>query len=270
MADDTEINTNAVVEEPTEATPAEETTTQEESVAKPADESPEPSQPEEEAEAPAETTTEDDGEQAAPEQMSRRKAKRLEKLEGLVERLRSQDKVPERKSDGINYRDMIDAPNEVYADLETKSKEFGDSQFSAGLEQAKSIQFHTRLELDSPKVETIYESMGLEQEQRRAIDNWYLSTVGYNSQTETPQNANLRYVHFVEAIKELTENVTSSKTAQTTQNIAKQAASTGLRPDGSSAKRLDLSKAPDQMTNEELNAAINANLPRDARGRFTS
>jgi hypothetical protein len=55
---------------------------------------------------------------------------------------------------------------------------------------------------------------------------------------------------------ELVDEVSSRKVQQSQKNIAKQASRTGLRPDGSSAKRLDLSKPPEAMTDEELDAMI--------------
>lgn len=206
-------------------------------------------------------------EEETPQPMSRRKAKRLEKLEGLVERLRTPESTSRAKSQGIDYREMIQADDEVYNQLEEKSKEYGQAQFDAGLDQAKSIQFHTRLEIDAPKIETKYEQLNPESSEfnpvlNQTIQDWYLATVGYDGRTDTVQNAALRYGDFVEGLMELADNMAGAKSAQTTQNIAKQAASTGLRPDGSSATRLDLTKAPEQMTDEELAAVINQSLPK--------
>ena len=214
----------------------------------------------------------EEGEEAPP-QMSRRKAERLEKLEGLVERLKGPEMKPKAPTDGINYREMLDAEPEVYEQLEAKSQEFGQSQFDAGREQANTIQFHTRLEIDAPKIEAKYpqfdkDSVEFNPAVADAINKWYLATVGYNSQTNSVQNANVRYADFVEGIMELADNMAGVKTTKTASNIAKQAASTGLRPDGSSARGLDLGKAPEDMTDEELNAVISRDLPRDIRGRF--
>jgi len=59
---------------------------------------------------------------------------------------------------------------------------------------------------------------------------------------------------------ELADRTAATKTQKSAKNIAKQAAQTGLRPDGSKAKRLDLSKAPEQMSDEELDAFISSKL----------
>jgi hypothetical protein len=207
--------------------------------------------------------------------MSRRKAKRLEKLEGLVQRLRGPQAQPERKTDSIDYRKMIEADDQVYDQLDRASQDFGNKQYEAGLQQANSVRFHTRLEIDAPRIEGKYpqfdkESSDFNPGLASAVNEWYLATVGYDPQTDTVRNADVRYAGFVEGIMELAEAMAGAKTTKTTENIARQAANAGLRPDGSSAKPLNLNKAPQDMTNEELNAFIGANLPRDTRGRFTS
>lgn len=231
----------------------------------------EPSQVEEEPEE-SQATEQEEVVDEDPEPMSRRKAKRLEKLEGLVERLKG-PQTAEHKSEGINYRELLDADDEVYDQLETKSKEFGTSQYNAGLEQAKSIQFHTRLEIDAPRVEAKYpqfdkESPDFNPHLANSVNEWYLATTGYNPKTDTVNNANVRYADFVEGIMEVADAMASSKNTKSAANIAKQAASTSLRPDGSRNKSFDLSKAPEDMSDEELSAAISQTLPRDARGRF--
>ena len=219
-------------------------------------------------------TPEEESETEEPP-MSRRKAKRLEKLESLVERLRGQESPQAPKAEGLDYRKLIEADDAVIQNLEAKSQEYGQAQFNAGLEQAKSIQFQTRLEIDAPRVEAKYsifdkESPDFDPAVTSSINNWFLASVGYDAQTGFVANPNVRYVDFVEGIMELADNMAGVKTTESVKNIAKQAATTGLRPDGSSARSMDLSKHPSEMTNEELEAAVKVSLPRDSRGRFAS
>ncbi len=87
--------------------------------------------------------------------------------------------------------------------------------------------------------------------------------VGYDAETDTVKNPNIRYADYIEAQMELAEAIAGEKNQKTVQNIAKQAATTGLRPDGSKAKGLNLNQSPDQMTDEELAAAIAATLPKN-------
>lgn len=233
-------------------------------------EPPAPEQPEEteqEEPAVAEAPAEEEGEEQTPPQVSNRKAKRLEKLEGLVERLKGSEAEAPKSSEGINYREMIDAPDEVIEQLETRSKEYGTSQFNAGLEQSKSIQFHTRLEIDAPRVEAKYpifdkESPDFNPAVADSINKWYLTSVGYDGKTDRVNNANVRYADFVEGIMELADNMAGEKNTQSVKNITKQAATTGLRPDGSVSKKLDLNKAPQDMSTEELYAALGQTPPK--------
>jgi hypothetical protein len=62
---------------------------------------------------------------------------------------------------------------------------------------------------------------------------------------------------------ELVEEIAGQKNAQSVKNIVKQAAATGLRPDGSSAKRLNLNQSEKTMTLEELYAAIGQKPPKN-------
>lgn len=262
---DEDANKPVVTEEQAPSEPQEE--------APEAPETPEPETPEQPEEEP-QASAEEEVENVDPQPMSRRKAKRLEKLEGLVQRLRGAEPPKTQPDSGINYRDMIQADDDVYQQLEQASQTYGQQQYQQGLQEAKAIQFHTRLEIDAPRVEAKYAQFNKESSEFNpamadAINQWYLASVGFDAKTGYVANPNVRYAEFVEGIMELADTMASTKTAKTTQNIAKQAASTGLRPDGSSAKPLNLNKAPHEMTNEELNAAISGSLPRDARGRFT-
>ena len=86
------------------------------------------------------------------------------------------------------------------------------------------------------------------------INNLYLKMVGFNNKTGLVSNPNIRYKEFVDSYMELGDEIASSKVASTTKNIAKQAANTGLRPDGSSAKRLNLNQPIENMSDAELKA----------------
>lgn len=263
-----EVKEEQPVEEPQEPTQAEEAPeapeTPEEEPSQP-EEEPEPEQPE----APAE-------EPEAPKPMSRRKAKRLDKLENLLERIKGPESSaqPDKPSEEFNLGDLIDADPEVIENLNKRTADYGAAQRKAGLEEANAIRFHTRLEIDAPRVESKYPifdpgAAEFNPAVADSINRWYLATVGYDAKTDRVTNPNVRYADFVEGIMELADNMADKKVATTKQNIAKQAATTGLRPDGSSP-RMNLGKSPEDMSDAELEAAISATMPRDARGRFTS
>jgi len=228
-------------------------------------------EPKEQTEAPEEEQATEE----APE-MSRRKQKRLEKLEGLVNKLKGEDRppTPQQQQSGIDYRKLIEADEEVYKQLDKVSQDYGQEQYQAGVQQVNAAEFRLRLDFDAPRVESKYPQFDKSSEEfdpslANSVNQWYLSTVGFNAQSGTVQNPNVRYSDFVEGIMELADNMATTKTETTSQNIAKQAANTGLRPDGSSPKSFDLNKAPEDMTEEELEAAVNMTMPRDSKGRFT-
>jgi hypothetical protein len=239
----------------------------------PQEDSPEsaPEQPEEETpeeELKEEPSEEEEGEEQAPPQMSRRRAKRLEqaqgnlaKLENLVSKLKG-DEAPVQvpKPQGIDYKEVLNADDDTIAQFEADRLATAEASFNQGREQSKSIQFHTRLEIDAPKVESKYsifdkDSPDFKPETADAINRWYLTSVGYNPQNDTVANPNLRYSDFVEGIMELSDSVGNVKLETSRKNIASQAANTGLRPDGSTTK-LNLNKSATEMTDDELKAKM--------------
>jgi hypothetical protein len=224
-------------------------------------------QPEaESAEAPADEEpaekeeVEEQGEESAP-QPSRRENLRIQQL---LEKLQKQPQAPaEHKAPtGIDYGATLDADPEVISQLESDRQQVAATSYNEGLEQAKSIQFHTRLEIDAPKVESKYKQLNPEDKENfnpalaNAVNTWYLQTSGYDQQTGKVANPNIRYAEFVEGIMELGRVIGSQESVKAAKNVAKQAATTGLRPDGSTAKRLDLNKAPGAMSDEELDAFL--------------
>lgn len=221
----------------------------------------------------AESEPEQSEEQAEEEEpsetppISRRKAARLEKLESLVDRLKGEEKQPAfNQPKGMDYRKTLDADEETVNQLEADRKSYAEASFQQGVEQARTLQFHTRLEIDSPRVESKYPlfdtgSSEFKPEAANAINRWYLAAVGYDAENDTVKNPNVRYMDFVDGIMELADSMAGVKVEKTQQNIAKQAAQTGLRPDGSSAK-MNLNKPPGQMTDEELKAVIAQAIPK--------
>lgn len=220
----------------------------------------EPEQSEEEEPAPEEPIVEEEGEKEAPQPMSKRKAERLAKLENLVSKLKADETPTTVTPTGMDYGTELNADEETIARLEADRKSAAQTSFNEGLERAKSIQFHTRWELDSPRIESKYpmfdvSSPEFKEETAKSIVNWYMSTVGYDPITDTVVNEKLRLYDFVEGIMELSDSMAGAKVETTKKNIAKQAAYTGIRPDGSAAK-MNLNKAPEDMTDDELKEAM--------------
>lgn len=215
----------------------------------------------EEEPAPAEAPAEEEPEEKPP---SRRESLRIQQLLSKLKEPQAENKV----EGGLDYSKSLDADPEVVAQLEADRKAVAQAEYQKGLDQAKSIQFHTRLEIDAPKVENKYPQLNKESDQfdpviADALNNHYLHLVGYDQATDRVQNPNLRYADFIEAQFELAGALATEKITKTSQNIAKQAAQSGLRPDGSATK-LNLNKAPEEMSDEELDAVLKT-LPKNAR-----
>ncbi len=220
---------------------------------------PEPEVPE--AKAPQESEAEETPvEEEKPP--SRRESLRIQQL---VDKLKEKPVQAEPKVEGLDYGTALDADPEVIKQLEDDRTAASQSSFNQGIEQAKSIQFHTRLEIDAPKIESKYplfdkDSEDFNPDVSNAINSWYLATVGYDQASDRVGNPNIRYADFVESMMELVDRTAGAKVEKTTANIAKQAAQTGVRPDGSSTK-LNLNKAPEDMTDEELYAVLGQTPP---------
>lgn len=208
-----------------------------------------------------------EGEEAPVEetpQPSRRENLRIQQLIQKMKQAPQQQEQP--KAQGIDYRTALDADDEVYSRLESDRETFGAQQYQQGIKQAESIQFHTRLEIDAPKIASKYKQFDTESPEfnpavANAVNEWYLATAGFDPNTNQVQNANVRYADFVEGIMEMADEIAGQKVQKATKNIAKQAAKTGVRPDGSRAKRMNLDQAPQNMTDEELAAAISRFMP---------
>lgn len=202
--------------------------------------------------------------EAEPEKPSRRESLRIQKL---LSELKNRSPEPKSTVNGLDYNTALDADQEVISQLEADRRGYGDKRYNEGLQQVESIQFHTRLELDAPKVENKYPQLNPNDKEHfnpataDAVNNLYINAVGYDPNTRLAQNGNIRYADFVDGIMELADEIAGDKTTKATKNIAKQAAKTSIRPDGSTSKRLDLNKAPQAMTDEELEAVIARSIP---------
>ncbi len=202
-------------------------------------------------------------EQPQEERVSRRAEKRIQsqslKIKNLLaEKAELERRLPENPK-GLDYSRELEADDETISRLDADRKQYGESAYSQGLEQAKSLQFHTRLEVDAPRVESKYPQFNAQAEEFNpgvadAINSMYLSAVGYDPKTDTVRNPSLRYSDYVGAVMELVDAAAGEKVSKTQRNIVSQVANTGLRPSGGTAKQLNLEQPVEQMSDEELKA----------------
>lgn len=255
---------NPQAEAPVEEAPTEPASPKEESKEEPKEET-----PVEEAVAPAE---EEQEEAPAP---SRREQLRVQDLLNKYGPPPASRPAPQAKAP--DYQELIDAEPEVYKQLEQATSQFGREQFVQGqqdtLKQVNSVKWETLLNMDAPQMESKYPVLDKNSPEFHpaladALSRRYFQMVGLNPgdpQSGIPltvEQPGIRWRDFVEGEFELADEIASTKNQETVKNVAKQAATTGLRPDGSSAKRLNLNKDPQDMTMEELYASIGQTPPK--------
>lgn len=219
-----------------------------------------PQEPEQEAEVEPEQPETEEAE-PEPKPQSRRESLRIAKL---VEKQLQQQRQAQTPP-GMDYSTALEADPATVSQLEADRQQYGKSLYEQGLQQANSIQFKTRLEVDAPRIEAKYPQLDKNSDQfdpviADGLNTHYLNLVGYDPQTDTVQNPSLRYADFIEAQYELAGVLANDKVSKTSRNIAKQAATTGLRPGGNSSKRMNLNQDPSSMSKEELDAKIASDL----------
>ena len=137
------------------------------------------------------------------------------------------EQKPEQRPEAPNYRDMIEAPDDVYDKLEKSNKDFGDRQYqngqNAALQQMRTVEWRTTLHIDAPSVEREYEVLNPKSEHfHRALadtmNKLYLQATGYDERTGLVQNPNIRYKEFVDGYFELADEIATNKVSQTTTN----------------------------------------------------
>ena len=248
-------------EAPVEETPEEpETPAEDEEVEK----------PEAVEEEPNEETPE---EPEAPEepQPSRREQLRINQL--LAKYGDPGERQPAPKSKADDYIKTLDADPEVIEQLEASRQAASDAAYFEGLRQSEVKDWKRDLKYEAPLVEKDFPFLNPKDEANfkpaaaQAMNQKYLRFIGYDpgdaqkGVSESIRYPDVSYREFIESEMEFVDELASQKVAQTTKNIAKQVATTGLRPDGSSAKRLNLNQSEKDMSMEELYAAIGQTPP---------
>lgn len=234
-------------------------------------------------EAPAKEEVQPEGEEPEKEPaeeeeapISRREQLRvnalLQKYPALKDRPEVQRQAPVQRQDDILQN--LEADPEVLEQLQANRKSYSDEAYLEGLRQSEIKEWKRDLKYEAPVVEEAYPFLNPKDTENfkpaaaEAMNQKYLRFIGYNPGDlnkgipETVQYPDVSYREFVEGEMEFVDELANQKVAETTKNIAKQAASTGLRPDGSSAKRMNLNQAPESMSIEELYASIGQTAPK--------
>lgn len=220
--------------------------------------------PQEEApaeEEPKEETPEEQPEEE-PKPPSRREQLRVQDLLKKYPNLASQEPVKTP-----NFREKVAADEDTYKVLEDTTRDFGQELASEVTARANYTTWHRFLQADDRVISQKYPELDKNSDKfypavADAVNSRYLQFVGYNpgdpARGIPPSVArpDVSYADYVEADMEYARELASMMAEDSRRNIAKQAASTGIRPDASTPKRLNLNKPPEQMTDEELKAII--------------
>lgn len=205
-------------------------------------------------------------------QPSRRESLRIQQLLNKYPELK--ERAAEPKQQPSDYIKSLDAEPEVIEGLEADRKFVSDEAFQQGLKMSEVREWRRDLKYEAPVVEAAFpflnpkDSENFKPAAAQAMNQKYLRFIGYNPGNKaegTPESVmfpDISYKEFVEGEMEFAGEIASQKVAETTKNIAQQAAATGLRPDGSQAHKLNLNQAPENMTDEELYAAIGQVQPK--------
>lgn len=223
--------------------------------------------PEEPKEESAENPEEAPAEEKPP---SRREQLRVTQLLKRYPELKQAPSQPNPET--LDYNQALEADPEVIQQLEADRQRAGQAQYQAGVDstraEIRTSEWRTLLNFDAPQTEAKYgwlnpkDSENFDPAMADAVNEEYKSVVGYDEQTGLVSRPDIRYSDFVEARVELSTRLAKAMTENTTKNVARQSAQTGLRPDGSSAKRLNLNQAPEDMSIEELYAKIGQAPPK--------
>jgi len=216
-------------------------------------------QPQEEA--PQEEVAKED-----PVQPSRRETLRVQNLLKKYGPPQEKQAPSQNKKDALDYN-TLDASPDVIEQLEQDRQAYSDRAYTQGIQQSELREWKRDLKYEAPAVEKAYsflnpnDKANFNHAAADAMNQKYLRFIGYNPGDpsrgiqESVQHSDVSYKEFVDSEMEFVDELANRKIAASKKNIAKQAASTGIRPDGNSPKRMNLNKDPSEMTLEELYAA---------------
>lgn len=225
-----------------------------------------PSQaPEEQPEEPSpETPEEPEPEEQKPP--SRRETLRIQQL---LEKMKQQPKAPETQLPGsIDYAKDLEADPEVAKALEADRNSAVQEALRQNQAQLATYQWDTMVNVDGPQVAREYPQLDKDSSDFHpalfdSMTKMYFQLSGVQTHKDgsyTVMNPGMRWKDFVDSYFETADEIANEKTRTATSNITKQAAQTGIRPSGGRTKALDLTKAPQDMNKEELEAKIAQDL----------
>lgn len=205
------------------------------------------------------------------------------RIDQLIEKLKQngvdpEEQVPSKKEptkpEGLKYEEELDADEETIKSLNDDREKYGQSMYEQGLKEAEALkqwqnafEFKQMLIAEEPRVLAKYSFMDKDSEDydeaaARAMVSKYFNFTGFDANTKTAANP-VSYLEYVDSEMELAQALAERMSRETRENVTKQAAQTGIRPNGSApTRKLDLTKAPGDMSDEELDAFLAQVIPK--------
>jgi hypothetical protein len=222
---------------------------------------------EEEKEEISEDLINEEAEVTEEKPVSRRESKRIQ---AILDKLAQGDtQYQPRATQRPNSRQVIPEGEYDLEQVNEMAHKYGEEAYNRGLSEAQAYNiantFVTRLEIDTPRVNSKYEFLDAESSDfdpgvAGFVNRMYLNAVGYDPNTGLVRNMDIRYGEFIDGVMDMIDMVSTGKVADSAKNIAGQAARTGVRPGGSTTKPVYQGGNPKKMTDAQLDAVINQAL----------
>jgi len=196
----------------------------------------------EEAEGKTQDTEEETTEELSPRQQKRVEQLTKSKLDSILDRV-TQGKAQASTYKPLDYKETIEADEEVINQLSKDREQYATSLQEQTNERITTELWKRDIKTDLALVKDKLDK--LDPSDARAIDKEYLLYSGYDQERGRVANPTISYAEFVEAQIERAERLASNLNIRTQQNVAKQAAQTGLRPTGGASKATKISSADD-------------------------
>ncbi len=223
-------------------------------------------QQEETSEETQETEQEPEQEERQPSRREQKRVADLLRKYPELDRQKPQTREQAPKQEQTNWREVLDADDEVYEKISQAEKEaYERGMQSAGQSRGNDMdtfRWETNIRMDYPEVVGKHKFLNDRNEETfkphiaNDLNEMYYLISGYDPNSNSVQNPTVRYGDFVDAVVNLAGEIAKETSGNSQRNITQQARRTGLRPDGSAAKSLDLTKDPSEMTDDELNAFL--------------
>lgn len=169
-------------------------------------------------------------------------------IDKLSEQIRNSNQEPHQRSESPSYKPLEYQEGEYDPQqLEKDRQTYGKTQYEQGIKEAqqyidplKQQMWADRLEIDGERVKKDWPIMDegsteFDPDFTGEINQKFLNFIGYRQDKDgrvTIERQNVRYSDFVKAERQNIERYASRLNENSTKNIVKQAANTGMRPNG--------------------------------------